>query len=110
MGALALGLPQVSSPNLSRVALHSVAYCPWAREYYERQRAKGKLHNTAIRALAFKWIRILFRCWKERKPDDEAIYQRALDARRPKTQRAAPAEELQWENFAGFLKIAIKEA
>src|SRR5215472_10419495 len=62
-------------------ALHSLAYSPWARKYYEHQRAKGKRHNTAIRALAFKWIRVLFRCWKERKPYDEAIYQRALDAR-----------------------------
>jgi len=91
-------------------ALHSIAYCQWAREYYEQQRAKGKRHNTAIRALAFKWIRILFRCWKERKPYDEAIYQRALDARRPKTQLAAPDEELKWKNVAGFLKIASKEA
>jgi hypothetical protein len=63
-----------------------------------------------IRALAFKWIRILFRCWKERTPYTEAIYQRALDARRPQTQLAAPAVELQWKNVAGFLKIAIKEA
>jgi hypothetical protein len=37
-------------------------------------------------------------------------YQRALDTRRPKTQLAAPAEELHWKNVAGFLKIAIKEA
>ena len=42
-------------------ALHSVAYSQWAREYYEEQRAKGKRRNTAIRSLAFKWIRILFR-------------------------------------------------
>jgi hypothetical protein len=91
-------------------ALPSIAYSPWAREYYQQQRAKGKRHNTAIRALAFKWIRILFRCWKERKPYDETIYQRALDARRPKKQLAAPAVELQWKNVAGFLKIGIKEA
>jgi hypothetical protein len=91
-------------------ALHSLAYSQWAREYYEQQRAKGKRHNTAIRTLAFKWIRILFRCWKERKPYDEPIYQRALDARRPKKQLAAPAVELQWKNVAGFLKIGIKEA
>jgi hypothetical protein len=83
---------------------------PAGREYYEQQRAKWKLHNTAIRALAFQWIRILFRCWKERKPYDEAISQRALDARRPKTQLAAPDEELHWKNVAGFLKMAIKEA
>jgi len=41
-------------------ALHSIAYSDWAREYYEQQRAKGKRRNTAIRSLAFKWIRILF--------------------------------------------------
>jgi hypothetical protein len=50
------------------------------------------------------------RCWKEHKPYDESIYQRALDARRPKTQLTAPAVELQWKNVAGFLKIAIEEA
>ena len=52
-------------------ALHSIAYSDWPREYYEQQRAKGKRRNTAIRSLAFKWIRILFRCWKDRKPYDE---------------------------------------
>ena len=41
---------------------------------------------------------------------DEAIYQRALDAHRPKTQLAAPAEEFQLKNVGGFLKIAINEA
>ncbi len=32
----------------------------------------------AIRALAFKWIRILWRCWQDRKPYDEARYLMAL--------------------------------
>jgi transposase len=91
-------------------ALHSIAYSLWAREYYEQQRAKGKRRNSAIRSLAFKWIRILFRCWKERKPYDEAVYQRALDARRPKKQLPAQPVELQWKNVAGFSKIAIAEA
>jgi transposase len=91
-------------------ALHSIAYSDWAREYYEQQRAKGKRRNTAIRSLAFKWIRILFRCWKERKPYDEAVYRRALDARRPKKPVPAQPVELQWKNIAGFSKIAIAEA
>ena len=47
---------------------------------------------------------------KERKPYDETIYQRELDARRPKKQLAAQAVELQWKNVAAFLKIAVKEA
>jgi transposase len=91
-------------------ALHSIAYSQWAREYYDQQRAKGKRRNTAIRSLAFKWIRILFRCWKERKPYDEAVYQRALDARRPKKQLPVQPVELQWKSVAGFSKIVIAEA
>ena len=35
-------------------------------------------HHAAVRALAFKWIRILFRCWKDRKPYDEQIYLASL--------------------------------
>ena len=79
-------------------ALHSIAYSQWAREYYEQQRAKGKRRNTAIRSLAFKWIRILFRCWKDRTPYDEIAYQQAACA--PSTQPAngASAVELQWKN------------
>lgn len=45
-------------------AQHSMVSSPWAREYYEQQRKVGKRHKTAVRALAFKWIRILFRYWK----------------------------------------------
>jgi len=32
------------------------------------QRAKGKPRHVAIRALAFKWLRILFLCWQARRP------------------------------------------
>ena len=34
----------------------------WANAFYEQQKAKGKTHQTIIRALAYKWIRILHRC------------------------------------------------
>ncbi|NMP03804.1 Mobile element protein [Pseudoalteromonas arctica] len=33
-----------------------------------QQGAKGKPYNTIIRSLAFKRIRILFRCWKAHSP------------------------------------------
>jgi hypothetical protein len=45
------------------------------------QRERGKGHHAAFRALAFKWIRILFRCWKDRVPYDEDRYLRALRRR-----------------------------
>lgn len=57
---------------------HSIKYSFWAKAYYNQQIEKGKLHNTVIRSLAFKWIRILFKCWKERKPYDESKYLEAL--------------------------------
>jgi transposase len=53
----------------------------WARAYYQRQRDAGKGHHAAVRALAFKWIRILFRCWQDRTPYDEARYLRCLEQR-----------------------------
>jgi transposase len=53
----------------------------WAKAFYDRYKAKGASHNAAIRALAFKWIRILFRCWTERVPYDEARYLDALHKR-----------------------------
>mgnify|MGYP001082310259 CR=1 FL=1 len=56
----------------------SVRYSFWARAYYRQQEAKGKPHNTIIRALAFKWIRILFRCWKTKTAYDESTYLEAL--------------------------------
>ena len=53
----------------------------WAGLYYYQQRAKGCSHRAAVRALAFKWIRILYRCWKTRTPYDEARYLKALQER-----------------------------
>ncbi|EMI41693.1 IS110 family transposase [Rhodopirellula sp. SWK7] len=41
----------------------SVTKSRWAKAFYEDQKAKGKPANTAKRALAYKWQRILFRCW-----------------------------------------------
>jgi hypothetical protein len=38
-------------------------------------------HQAALRALAFKWIRILHRCWTDRIPYDESRYLLALKKR-----------------------------
>jgi transposase len=53
----------------------------WSRAYYDLLRQRGKSHHAALRALAFKWIRIMFRCWKDRKPYDEAVYCESLRLR-----------------------------
>lgn len=64
------------------LAAASIPATEWARTYYARQRQRGKSHHTAVRALAFKWIRILWRCWQDRTPYDDARYVRALAQRR----------------------------
>lgn len=46
----------------------------WARAFYEEKRSKGKSHQATLRALAFKWIRILYSCWKNKTLYDETQY------------------------------------
>jgi transposase len=62
-------------------AAESIRHSFWAGVFYQQQRDKGKAHQAAVRALAFKWIRILSRCWQDRTPYDESVYLQALNHR-----------------------------
>jgi transposase len=62
-------------------AAESLRHSFWAQVYYQQQRDTGKSHHAAVRALAFKWLRILFRCWQDRTPYDESTYLQALHRR-----------------------------
>jgi len=88
---------------------HSIAWSGWARAYYEQLRARGKGHHAAVRALAFKWIRILFRCWKDGQPYDEQLYQASLQKRQasPKPPAADAQLKIGWETCAGFSKPTL---
>jgi transposase len=66
-------------PHFLRQTFHEYAACSvqsslWAKAFYLTQRQRGKRHNAAVRALAFKWQRILFACWQRRCPYDEQRY------------------------------------
>lgn len=56
----------------------SLPCCGWAHAYYQLQLSRGKGHHCAVRALAFKWQRIQFRCWQNATPYDEAIHLESL--------------------------------
>ncbi|WP_055477448.1 IS110 family transposase [Sphaerimonospora mesophila] len=43
---------------------------PWAAKIYTQARAAGKDHPHAVRILARAWIRVIYRCWLDRKPYD----------------------------------------
>jgi transposase len=76
-----LACPKFVKQTFHEFADQSIRFSRWARAYYDQQRARGKDHHAALRALAYKWIRILFRCWKERRPYDEDLYIDALHRR-----------------------------
>ncbi len=124
--------PKFVRQTIHEWALHSIGQCGWARDYYQSQRSRGKSHHTAVRALAFNWLRILFRCWQDRVPYQEQIYQQALQRRASRSSSAdvtslpatwpsapltapssntqppaPPPVQLRWESVAGFLKIGV---
>ena len=60
----------------------TVQYSRWARVYYRRMAAQGKDHWVILRALAFKWIRVLWKCWATNTIYDEPKYLRQLHRRK----------------------------
>jgi hypothetical protein len=89
-------------PKFLRQTFHEWAWMStrkpgWAREFYDQQRERNKSHHAAVRALAFKWLRIVYRCWKDRIPYEEARYALAL-----KKRKIAKPVEIHVKRIAGF--------
>lgn len=66
-------------PKFLRQTFHeyarvSISQSAWARAFYKQQRARGHSPHEAIRTLAYRWIRILYACWKSRTAYDETRY------------------------------------
>jgi len=73
-------------PFFARQTFHefagsSLVFSAWAKAYYKLQRSRGKGHQAAVRALAFKWIRVLFACWQTKTEYNEAAYVETLKKR-----------------------------
>jgi transposase len=86
--------PKFLRQSFHEWASHSIGYSVWARNYYQQQRNKGQDHHAAVRALAFKWIRITFRCWKDRVAYDESKYLTSLARRGSPLAATATAKTL----------------
>ena len=75
-----------SAPRFIRQSFHewaaeTIRHSIWARAFYAQARDRGMGHHQAVRALAYKWIRILYRCWSEKKTYDELHYLSVLKKR-----------------------------
>jgi transposase len=66
--------PKFLRQSVHEYAGESIQHSFWARAYYMSPRARGKSHQAAVRALAFKWIRIIYKCWQTRTPYNEVRY------------------------------------
>ena len=53
----------------------------WAEAFYRQREAQGHGFHATMRALAYKWIRILWRCWQNGVAYDELKYLKALRAK-----------------------------
>ena len=92
-------------PKFLRQTFHEWAWLStrkseWARAHYDTQRERGKGHHAAVRALSFKWLRILFRCWQNHTPYDETRYSAALAKHTPSS-----VVEIRVKNVGGFSKV-----
>jgi len=90
--------PAFARQTLVEWAGQTVVYCPWAKAYYQQQRGKRVGHWAILRALAFKWLRILWRCWQKSEAYDEEKHLRQLEQRRSPS--AARARQLAQEMAA----------
>jgi transposase len=51
---------------------------PWAAEVYRRAVARGCDHPHAVRILARAWVRVIWRCWQDRRPYNPALHGAAV--------------------------------
>jgi transposase len=70
----------------------SVTSCRWAKAFYLQQEQRQKGRSAILRALAFKWLRILWRLWKNREPYDDARYLKQLQEKKAPFLAFLPAE------------------
>jgi len=70
--------PKFQRQSFHEYAKESVLWSRWAGAFYLQQRSKGCPHHTAVRALAYKWQRVIFRCWQDRSVYREEAYEAAL--------------------------------
>jgi transposase len=57
---------------VSVLADSSRKHNPWARDIYDRARARGHDHPHAIRILGRAWLRVIWRMWQDGSPYDPA--------------------------------------
>ncbi len=69
---------------LQQFARQTIINDGWAKAYYRCQKDRGHSFSRAVRALANRWLAIIWRLWNQRSTYDESYHQRSIDRRRSK--------------------------
>lgn len=104
--------PKFLRQTFHEFAASSIQQSEWARAYYEHLRNdKNKSHHAAVRSLAFKWLRIIYRCWKDGKAYDAEIYMQSLRRRGSLLAGALGLPTgVGWKSVGGFQKLSENNA
>jgi transposase len=70
--------PVFMKQTFHEYARESILHSRWAAAHYKQQRDKGCGHHAAVRSLAYKWQRIIWKCWQACTPYNEQTYEAAL--------------------------------
>ncbi|MBL4885817.1 MAG: IS110 family transposase [Planctomycetaceae bacterium] len=74
---------RIAYPKFLRQTFHEFAeqarlWSPWSKAFYQMKKEKGMKHQAIIRALAYKWIRIIYQLWKTKTRYDANQYHQRL--------------------------------
>jgi transposase len=77
---------RLACPKFLRQTFHEFAdqarkYSRWSKAFYKMKKSQGMKHHAALRALAYKWIRIFFRLWKTNTLYSEDTYIKQLQSK-----------------------------
>ena len=73
--------PKFMRQTFQEYAEQSLCWSDWAKAYHNDLRQRDRDHHAAVRSLAFKWIRIMYSCWKNSTPYSDPMYIKALERR-----------------------------
>ena len=61
---------------LHLLADKSLSRCVWAETYYQFHRQKNQSHASALRRLANRWLKIIYKMWLDRTPYEPELHHR----------------------------------
>jgi transposase len=76
-----LACPHFLKQTFHEYAGQSVLRSTWAKQYYDLKKSQNMKHHAILREIAYRWIRIMFRCWQNHTPYEEQKYLNALQKR-----------------------------